>query len=258
MNRGTPFFQPFNAAKETRDACRAREDDGTRDGLSIKDWAEEDRPREKLLEKGEEALTKAELLAILIGSGTSKRTAVDVMSEVLRDCDDRLLLLGRMSVAELRKYSGIGDAKAVAIRAAMELGRRRAMEETATDLVRMNDSRQIYDYMHPLMRDLNHEECWVLMLNNSARLMKRVRVSQGGRTETSVDVRVVMKHVLLAEATAFILVHNHPSGSCRPSLDDERLTRQMREAGQTLKLTLLDHIVVADGDYYSFADNGKL
>lgn len=225
---------------------------------NIKELAIEDRPREKLYQRGEEALTTAELLAILIGSGTSKKSAVELMREVMRDCDDKLILLSRLSVEELMRYNGVGEAKAITIKAAMELGRRRATEEKASALQVIDNSRQIYEYMRPQLADLVHEECWVLLLNHSQRLIKRVRISQGGRTGTQVDVRILLKQALLAEALAIVLVHNHPSGSCRPSRDDDQLTEAVKRATQAVNIRLIDHVIVTDGDYYSYAENGKI
>lgn len=221
-------------------------------------WSVEDRPREKLLERGEEALTKAELLAILIGSGTPRKSAVALMQEVMDDCEDRLLLFSRLTIDELTAYDGIGTAKAVTLRAAVELGRRRYMEEAAADLPRLCEPDAIYRYMRPRLGDTPHEECWVLLFNQSARLIKMVRVSQGGRTETIVDVREVLKKALVAGATSLVLVHNHPSGSSQPSPADEQVTRRLADAARTVSLRLLDHIVVSDGSYYSFANQGKL
>ncbi len=226
--------------------------------MNIQELSAEDRTREKLLEKGSEALSKAELLAILIGSGSATKNAVELMVEVLRDCDDRLILLNRLSVEELMKYKGIGEAKAITLKAAMELGRRRAQEEALTDLKVISTAQQIYEYMHADVRELTHEESWVFLLNNSSRLIKRVRLSQGGRTETSVDVRILLRHALLAEATSVILVHNHPSGSCRPTQEDNRLTERVNQACRTVNIRLIDHVIVTDGDYYSFSENGKL
>ncbi len=226
--------------------------------LNIKELSADDRPREKLLAKGSEALSKAELLAILIGSGSATKNAVELMVEVLRDCDDRLILLNRLSVEELMKYKGIGEAKAITLKAAMELGRRRAQEEALTDLKVISTAQQIYEYMLADVRELTHEESWVFLLNNSSRLIKRVRLSQGGRTETSVDVRILLRHALLAEATSVILVHNHPSGSCRPSQEDNRLTERVNQACRAVNIRLIDHVIVTDGDYYSFSENGKL
>lgn len=226
--------------------------------FSIKEWAVEERPREKLQGRGEQALTTAELLAILIGSGTTKKSAVELMRDVLRECDDKLLLLSRMSIEELMAFNGIGEAKAITIKAAMELGRRRAAEESVTKLQQLADARQVYEYMLPLVRDLNHEESWAILLNNSSRLIKRVSISLGGRTETLVDVRVVLKHALINEATGIVMVHNHPSGSCRPSKHDDMLTKHLIDACRTMNLRLIDHVIVTDGDYYSYAENGKV
>ena len=226
--------------------------------LNIKELSADDRPREKLLAKGEEALTKAELLAILIGSGSSSKNAVELMTEVLRDCDDRLILLNRLSVEELMRYNGIGEAKAITLKAAMELGRRRAMEQVTKDLQIFSNAQQVYDYMLPIVQELTYEQSWVLLLNNSSRLIKRVQLSQGGRTETPVDVRILLRHALLAEATSIILIHNHPSGTCRPSRDDERLTERVHQACRAVNIRLIDHVIVTDGDYYSFADNNRI
>ena len=225
--------------------------------LRIKDLAEADRPRKKLMEKGEEALTNAELLAILIGSGTPKKSSVELMHEILTVCDNRLSLLGRMTIAELMIFNGIGEAKAITLKAAAEVGRRRAMERT-DDLVKFSDSVSIYNYMYPLMRDLVGEESWVLLLNNNLRLIRRVRLSTGGLTETLVDVRRVMKEVLQADATCFVLVHNHPSGSLRPSREDDRLTERVRRAAETLNVRMIDHVIVTDGGFYSYQDEGKM
>lgn len=224
----------------------------------ITQWALEDRPREKLMERGEEALTKAELLGILIGSGTPQKSAVEVMAELLTDCDGKLQQLSRLSIDELTQYNGIGPAKAITIKAAMELGRRRAQEETTHQRNAFTTAEDIYNYMLPIVRDLNHEESWALLLTQSGRLIRRVRLSQGGLTETAVDVRLLMKQALLAEATVFVLVHNHPSGSCAPSKADNNLTAKIRQAADTLSIRLLDHVIVTDGDYYSYAENDKL
>ncbi len=224
----------------------------------IKQLAETDRPREKMHQRGEEALTTAELLAILIGSGTKSKSAVELMEEIMSDCDRKLVLLSRMSIEELMRYNGIGEAKAITLKAAMELGRRRASEDMASSLDQLRSAEQVYRYMLPVVRDLGHETSWALLFNNSMRLIKRVRISQGGRTGTLVDVRIVLKHALLNESTAIMLVHNHPSGSCHPSKEDNALTRHLDEACRTLSIRLIDHIVVTDGGYYSYAENGKL
>ena len=264
-SRWSKYYKPFNSTPEQKEetpkvkerTMKAKETDDEKK-LTIKEWNEEERPREKLELKGPESLTKAELLAILICSGTKKKSAVELMAELMRECDDKLVLLSRMSIDELTQIPGIGPAKAITIKAAMELGNRRTQEETTVVLEQIKDAEQIYRYMRPLMRDLNYEECWALLLNNNARLIKRVKLSQGGRTETLVDVRILLKHALLAEATSMILVHNHPSGSSRPSKEDNRLTEHVKNAGMTMNIKLLDHVIVTDGDYYSFSEDGKL
>ena len=229
-----------------------------RESLSIKDLSPEDRPRERLYAHGEKALSTAELLAIIIGSGNTNQTAVELMQTVLHDCEDKLLLLSRLSIEDLMKYKGIGQAKAITLKATMELGRRRAAEDSNRDLTSLSNSEDIFKYMQPLMRDLNHEECYALLLNNNFKLIKRVKISQGGLTETAVDVRLIMKHALSAEATALVLVHNHPSGNCRPSRMDKDLTQRTRQACDLLRLHFVDHVIIGDSDYYSFAEEGAI
>ena len=253
MSKRLPYFKPFNAF-----GPKVREGDEDENLSTIKNMAEENRPREKMLANGEDALTTAELLAILIGSGSPQKNAVELMQEILHDCDDKLMLLSRLSVDELKQYNGIGEAKALTLKAAMELGRRRATEEVTRDLMEIKDAQTIYRYMHPKMKDLPYEECWALMLNNKAKLLKRVRISQGGITETSVDIRIVMKNAIVSGATSLVLVHNHPSGSCRPSKFDDQLTHSLHEACKVLNIRLIDHVIVTDGDYYSYAENAKI
>lgn len=229
--------------------------------MSIKEWAEEDRPREKMMARGAQALTKAELLAIIIGSGTTKKSAVELMSEILRDCDGRLSNLSNMSLEALTSYDGIGPAKALSIMAAAEIGRRRSLE-SANDLLHIENAEDVMKYMRPKVQDLTHEESWVLLLNNNARILRCVHLSSGGLTETSVDVRMLLKEALLSNATAFILVHNHPSGKMLPSSADKDLTNRVQKAGQAVNIRMLDHVIVADSsdiqDYFSFAENGYL
>jgi len=227
------------------------------ENTSIKHWAIEDRPREKMMEKGEEALTNAELLAILIGSGTSKKSAVDLMTEILQACEGRLSMLSNMTLEELMSYNGIGEAKAITIKAAAEIGRRRAMER-ANDRKQLKSAADAYQVMHPIMQDLDHEEFWGLLLNNQARLIKKIKLSSGGITQTAVDIRMLLKAALLADATSLIACHNHPSGSLTPSADDSHLTNRIRLAAETMNIKLIDHVIITDGDYYSFAENGKI
>ena len=225
--------------------------------LTITKMAEEDRPREKLMAKGPEALSDAELLAILIGGGTTKETAVELMQHILHDCQNNLAMLGKMSIRELMEYHGIGEARAISIVAACELGKRR--QRTAMpERPKMDSAQKIYEYLHPLMRDLDVEEAYVLLMNQNFKLIKHVRLSHGGITETAVDVRIIMTEALLAKATIIALAHNHPSGNTRPSRDDDMLTKRVAEACRTMRIHLADHIVVTDGDYYSYRENGKL
>ena len=224
--------------------------------LTINRWAEEDRPREKMISKGAQALTNAELLAILIGSGNAEDSAVALMQKVLAAYGNSLDRVGRLSVDELCRFKGIGPAKAITILAACELGRRRAVEQPERRQVR--SAAQVYDYFYPFMRDLAVEECHVLLLNQSSTIIDSVRIGMGGLTETVVDVRLILREALLKRATSLILCHNHPSGNLRPSQHDDRLTRQVQEAARLLNLTLCDHVIFTDGGYYSYADEGRL
>ncbi|MBQ4353195.1 MAG: DNA repair protein RadC [Prevotella sp.] len=224
--------------------------------LNINQWAEEDRPREKLMRQGAEALSDAELLAILVGSGSTKETAVELMKRVLSECDNNLNTLGKMTISELCKYNGIGEAKAITIIAACELGKRR-QHEKVKERKKISNSQDIYEYMHPMMQDLNTEEAWVLLMNQNFKLIKSARISRGGITETSVDVRIIIKEAVLANATVIALCHNHPSGNIEPSAEDNRITEKVRMACKTMRLHFLDHVIVTDGGYYSFHDNGR-
>ena len=226
------------------------------DKLTINRWAEEDRPREKMISKGAQALTNAELLAILIGSGNDEDSAVGLMQKVLAAYNNSVDRVGRLSVDELCRFKGIGPAKAVTILAACELGRRRAVEHPERRQIR--SAAQVYEYFYPMMRDLPVEECHVLLLNQSSAVIDSVRIGMGGLTETVVDVRLILREALLKRATSLILCHNHPSGNLRPSTHDDHLTRQVREAARLLNIALIDHIIFADGGYYSYADEGKL
>ena len=225
--------------------------------LCITDWAEEDRPREKLMSKGVSALSDAELLAILIGSGSTKESAVDLMKRILKDCNNNLNTLGKRSLSELMDYNGIGEAKAVTIIAACELGKRRAacQPEARPD---MGSPLAIYEYMHPKMQDLDVEEAWALMMNQNFRLIKAVRISHGGLSETAVDVRVVMKEAILAYASVLAFCHTHPSNNAQPSRMDDQLTKRMRDACETMRIYFLDHVIVCDGKYYSYRDEGRV
>ena len=225
--------------------------------LSINQWAEQDRPREKLRDKGAEILSNAELLAILIGSGSSRESAVELMKRVLSDCHNNLNTLGKKSIQELCTYNGIGEAKAISILAACELGKRRQME-TVEQRKDLGSALAIYEYMHPLMKDLDVEEAWVVLMNQNYKLIRAQRISHGGITETAVDVRIIMKEALLCNATILALCHNHPSNTNKPSSDDDRLTQRVRKACETMRIHFLDHVVICDGCYYSYHEMGRL
>ena len=225
--------------------------------LSVKEWAKEDRPREKLMMKGPEALSNAELLAILIGSGNSNETAVDLMKRMLRDNKDSLAMLGKMSIQEMMKYNGIGEAKAITLLAACELGKRR-QQSSMPEVPKLDNPQNIYNLMHPIMRDLKVEESYVLLLKTNFQLISKIKLSQGGLVETAVDVRMVLKEALLAGATVIALVHNHPSGNTKPSRSDDTLTNHILQACNTMRIHLADHVIITDGNYYSYRENGKL
>lgn len=224
--------------------------------LNIKQWAEEDRPREKMVKLGTEALSDAELLAILIGKGSAKEDAVSLMKRMLADCKNNLNTLGKMSIHELCQYNGIGEAKAITILAACELGKRRQMEspEERPDL---GTATRIYNHMHPIMQDLDVEEFWVLLLNQHYRLIKKVRISHGGITETAVDIRIIMKEAVLANTTILAVCHNHPSGNLKPSRQDDELTKSIKRACELMHIHFLDHVIITDGQYYSYHEQGK-
>jgi DNA repair protein RadC len=225
--------------------------------LNINEWAEEDRPREKLMRLGADALSNAELLAILIGSGSTKETAVELMKRVLKDCDNNLNTLGKMGIKELCNYNGVGEAKAITILAACELGKRRAREKAA-ERPDLGSATAIYNYMHPRMQDLDTEEAWILLMNQNYKLLKAERLSHGGITETAVDVRIIMKEALLHNATIIALCHNHPSNNISPSRDDDLLTKRIKGACDIMRIYFLDHIIICDGIYYSYKEQGRL
>lgn len=225
--------------------------------LSINHWSEADRPREKLERLGPAALSDAELLAILIGSGSAKESAVDLMRRVLADCNNNLNTLGKKSVKELQQYHGMGPAKAVTILAACELGKRRKDTE-AEQRADLGSATAIYNYMHPRLQDLDVEEFHVLLLNQSFKLIKAVCISHGGITETAVDVRVIMKEAILNNATVLVACHNHPSGNLQPSSQDDNLTRNLKRACETMRIYFLDHVIVTDGNYFSYHEQGRL
>ena len=225
--------------------------------LSINEWAEEDRPREKLQALGAECLSNAELLAILIGSGSTDESAVALMKRIMNDCSNNLNTLGKMSIRELTAYKGMGPAKAITILAACELGKRRQKTQVE-ERRRLSSPQDIYEYMHPTMQDLDVEEAWVLLLNQGFRLIKPVRLSHGGISETAVDIRLIMKEAIVNNATVIALCHNHPSNNLFPSRNDDNLTRNVKKACETMRIHFLDHVIVTDGAYYSYNEKGRL
>ena len=224
--------------------------------LNINQWAKEDRPREKMADLGTEALSNAELLAILIGSGSTDESAVDLMKKVLNDCNNSLNTLGKKSIHDLCEYKGIGEAKAITILAACELGKRR-QAETPEERPDLGTATKIYRHMHHLMQDLDVEEFWVLLMNQHYRLIKKVRISHGGITETAVDIRIIFREAVLANATILAVCHNHPSGDLTPSRADEELTKSIQRACELMRIHFMDHVIVTDGQYYSFHELGK-
>ena len=224
--------------------------------LTINNWAEEDRPREKMASLGAEALSNAELLAILIGSGSTKESAVELMKRIMADCKNNLNTLGKMSIHELCQYNGIGEAKAITILAACELGKRRQME-TPEERPDLGTATRIYNHMHPVMQDLDVEEFWVLLLNQHYRLIKKVRISHGGITETAVDIRIIMKEAVLSNCTILAVCHNHPSGNLKPSCQDDDLTKDIKRACKLMRIHFLDHVIITDGQYYSYHESGR-
>lgn len=225
--------------------------------LSIKDWSIEDRPREKLLKKGINALGDAEILAILIGSGTKNETAVEVAKRILYRCNNNLHDLSRQSTNDLCKIKGIGEARAITIVAALELGRRRAMSEHI-ERKSITSSSDIIDLFKPLLADLLHEEFWVILLNRSNKIIEKYRISQGGLSGTVTDIRIIMKLALDNLASNIIAVHNHPSGNKQPSDADKSITTKLKLAAATFDIQLLDHIIVTSSECFSFADGGLL
>lgn len=221
--------------------------------FSIKYWAEDDKPREKLMLKGKSVLSDAELIAILIGSGSRSESAVDLSKRILASVEN-LNALGKLSLQQLTTFKGIGEAKAITIIAAMELGRRRGSEETV-ELTKITSSRVVFNIMQPIIGELPHEEFWVLYLNNSNKVIYKSQLSKGGITGTVVDVRIIFKTAFEHNATALILVHNHPSGVLQASDADKQITQKLKEAGKSLDVNVLDHIIITEKSYYSFRDN---
>ena len=224
---------------------------------SIKEWAVEDRPREKLLSKGTRALSDAELLAILIGSGNVKESAVELSRRILLSAKNDLSELGKKDASSLLKFNGIGEAKAVNIMAALELGRRRK-ENSASDKITIANSMDAANFFRPLLEDLPHEEFWILLLNRSNTVIDKFMVSQGGVTGTVIDVKIILKTALEKLACSMILCHNHPSGNLTASEADKKVTQKIKDAAELMEISILDHVIIAHDQYLSFADEGML
>lgn len=225
--------------------------------FSIKNWNEDDRPREKMLQKGRIALSDAELIAILIGSGSRNESAVSLSQRILASVGNNLSELGRLSIPELMEFKGIGEAKAISIAAAMELGRRRRTGE-ALERKKITSSNSVFEYVQPIIGELPHEEFWILYLNNSNKIIKSAQLSKGGITGTIVDVRLAFKEALQLGAVGIILAHNHPSGTLKPSQADIQLTKKLKLAGESLDIKVLDHLIITEKAYFSFADENML
>ncbi|MBF8150357.1 DNA repair protein RadC [Winogradskyella sp. F6397] len=225
--------------------------------FSIKNWSQDDQPREKLRDKGKTALSDAELIAILIGSGNRDESAVALCKRIFASVDHNLNALGKRSIAQLMEFKGIGEAKAISIVAALELGRRRRLED-AMQLDKVSSSRSVNNVMQHIIGDLPHEEFWILYLNNSNKIIQKKQLSKGGITGTLVDVRLVLKNALEVGATGLILCHNHPSGTLKPSQADKDITKKLKVAAQSLDISVLDHLIITENAYYSFADENML
>jgi DNA repair protein RadC len=226
------------------------------DNLSMKHWADDDKPREKLMLKGKSALSDAELLAILIGSGSRNETALKLCQRILKSVDNNFNALGKLSISNLTSFKGIGDAKAISIIAAMEIGRRRRSEDIL-ELDNIDSSRKVFEIMQPIIGELQHEEFWILYLNNANKVIHKAQISKGGIVGTVVDNRIIFKIAFEKNAVAMILTHNHPSGKLVPSDADIKITKELKLAGQQLDVKVLDHIIITENGFYSFADDNK-
>tara|TARA_R110000868_G_scaffold86347_9_gene242284 strand:+ start:13310 stop:14008 length:699 start_codon:yes stop_codon:yes gene_type:complete len=221
--------------------------------FSIKNWSDDDRPREKLVQKGKAVLSDAELIAILIGSGSREESAVELSKKILASVNNNLNELGKISVNKLMQFKGIGEAKAVTIVAALEIGRRRRGED-AQKITKITSSKSVFELLQPLMGELPHEEFWIVYLNNSNKVLHSSQQSKGSITGTLIDVRLIMKEALEMGAIAMILAHNHPSGTLKPSLADKQITQKIKKAAEGLDIKVLDHVIITQTDYFSFAD----
>lgn len=225
--------------------------------FSIKNWSQDDQPREKLLYKGKATLSDAELVAILIGSGNKNESAVALCKRILASVDNNLNELGKLSIKQLLEFNGIGEAKAITIIAALELGRRRRGEE-AIEKKKITSSKSVFELMQPIIGELQHEEFWIIYVNNSNKIIQKTQLSKGGITGTLVDVRLVLKSALEVGATGLILAHNHPSGTLKPSEADKQITNKLKIGAGSLDIKVLDHLIITENAYFSFADDGIL
>ncbi|MDR1682423.1 MAG: DNA repair protein RadC [Candidatus Symbiothrix sp.] len=225
--------------------------------LSVKDWSPDDQPREKLLLKGVYALSDAELLAIILGSGSRDESVVELAQRILQSSENNLNALGKYSVSQLMQFKGIGEAKAVGIVAALELGKRRKAEDVL-QREQIRYSKDVYDYFYPMLCDLYHEEFWALFLNNASKVLGKFKISQGGISATILDVRLVCHEALNCFATSIIVCHNHPSGNPTPSKNDDNMTQHLQRALKMLDIDLRDHVILCDNSYYSYADEGRI
>jgi DNA repair protein RadC len=226
--------------------------------LRIKDWAEDDRPREKLLKKGASALSNAELVAILLGTGSNSESATDLAKRILSHAENNLNELGKLTIDTLcSQFKGIGPAKAVILNAALEIGKRRRSAEVL-ERIQIHNSRDIFELFQSKLADLKHEECWVLLMNNQHRIIDSIRISHGGLSETTVDPKIVLKHALDKMASSMALCHNHPSGNPQPSQCDDKITYKLKQACSLIDIQFTDHIVFCEATYFSYADSGKL
>lgn len=225
--------------------------------LTIKDWAVEDRPREKLVKKGVQSLSDAEIIALLIGSGTKNESAVELSKKVLKSANNNLNELGKLNISDLTKMKGIGEAKAITILAALELGRRRKGSEIITKK-KITQSKDVFELFQPTIGDLPHEEFWILLLNRSNRIIEKIKISQGGVSGTVIDVKIILKHAVEKLASSIVLCHNHPSGNKKPSSADDAITSKLKNGAELLDIQVIDHIIVADVEYFSYADEDKL
>jgi len=226
--------------------------------LTIREWAEDDRPREKMLRKGAQSLSDAELLAILIGSGNRNESAVELSRRIMRECKDNINELAQLSIADLcKRFKGIGEAKAITIMAALEIGKRRKTSEIL-ERKKITSSLDLFNLFESQLVDLPHEEFWIGLLNGANKVIEIKRLTQGGSRQTVVDIPMLLKMALEKSAQALVVAHNHPSGQNRPSQEDEQITRRIKAGCEAIGITLLDHIIIARGAYYSFADEGKM